>query len=230
MPEQPAFDIHRIIEDARRILTAPGRFYRTMPRTGGFAEPMVFVAVLALATGVIGALLSLVGRGQIGTMHFGLASIILIPIFAIIGSFIGSAVVFLIWKLMGSEQSYETAYRCFAYATAIYPVVTILGVLPYLASIVGVAWFSYLLIEASTLVHRRDRRTATIVFGLIAVLLILSNISAERAVRNLERDMSQIDREAEQWRGLPPEEAGQRLGEFLRGLEQGMGDRSEPER
>lgn len=220
--QQPqSFDIHRVLADARRVLTAPTRFYREMPTTGGYAEPVIFVVVVALATGIIGAILALLGGSQIGAMRMGLGSIIALPILAVIGSFISAAILFVIWKLMGSDRSYETSYRCLAYATAIYPFVAIIGIIPYLASIIGIAWFSYLMIEASVLVHNRERKTATIVFGIIAVVLILSNISNERMARHLEREVDQFSRQMGEWQNLPPEEAGRRMGEFLRGLEEG---------
>lgn len=221
-PQAPAFDFQSVLADARRVLTNPTGFYRDMPTTGGFTEPLLFIVVMAIATGIVGAFLSLFGGSQIGAMRLGFASIILLPILAAFTSFISAAVLFLIWKLMGSERSYETAYRCIAYATAIYPVVAIVGVIPYLATIIGMAWLGYLMIEASVLVHGQERKTATLVIGLFAVLLMLSNIGSERVARKLEQEIRQFSHHMDEWRNLPPEEAGRRMGEFLRGLEDGM--------
>jgi len=220
--QSPAFDFHSVLTDARRVLTNPTGFYRDMPTAGGFTEPLLFVVVMAIATGIVGAFLSLFGGSQIGTVRLGFASIILLPILATVVSFISAAVLFLIWKLMGSERSYEASYRCVAYASAIYPVVAIVGVIPYLATIIGMAWLGYLMIEASVLVHGQDRRTATIVIGLFAVLLMLSNIGSERVARKLEQEIRHFSHYMDEWRNLPPEEAGRRMGEFLRGLEDGM--------
>jgi hypothetical protein len=48
-----------VIAQARQVLTDPGGFYRGMPRSGGFLEPVIFAAVMAAAGGVIAAVLSL---------------------------------------------------------------------------------------------------------------------------------------------------------------------------
>jgi uncharacterized membrane protein YdjX (TVP38/TMEM64 family) len=47
-------------------------------------------------------------------MGAGFGAIIFMPIAVAIGSFIGAAILFVIWKLMGSQEDYETAYPlCF---------------------------------------------------------------------------------------------------------------------
>ena len=53
--------------------------------------------------------------------------IIFMPIAVAIGSFIGGAILFIIWKLMGSQEDYETAYRCGAYLMALAPITAIIG-------------------------------------------------------------------------------------------------------
>ena len=78
------------------------------------------------------------------------------PFFAVIGSFIGAAVMFVIWKLMGSEQNFEAAYRCVAHATAIYPVMAVVGLIPYIGTVIGVVWGFYLMYCDSTQVPKID--------------------------------------------------------------------------
>lgn len=220
--QSQSFDINHVANQARQVLTNPTHFYRHMPIAGGYSEPVIFVAVMTLAMAIIGAILTLFGAGQIGAVQINVTSIILMPIMAVLGSFIGAAILFFIWKLMGSDRSYETSYRCLAYATAIYPVVAVIGIIPYLASIIGVAWFAYLMIEASVLVHNRERKTATLTFAIIGLLLILSNVSSERVARNMGKDVDRYSRHLEEWQHLPPEEMGRRMGEFLRGMEEGL--------
>jgi hypothetical protein len=115
----------------------------------------------------------------------GLSAIILMPIFAVIGSFISAAILFVIWKLMGSSENYETAYRCQSSVTAIYPVVALIAIIPYLGTIIMIGWGALLVIEASVSVHERKRNVAQIVFGILAVLMILSNVASERAARQM---------------------------------------------
>lgn len=220
MANQETFDINKVIADARLVLTAPGSYYRNMPKTGGLVEPLIFIAVMAATMGLISAILSFFGS-PVGLLAAGFGAVILFPIGAVIGSFIGAAILFVIWKLMGSTQSFETAYRCFAAATAIYPIVGILSIIPYIGAIVAIAWGSYLMIEASVAVHERERKTATLVFGILGALMILSNISSEYASRQMAERAEEMGAMFEDYQDLPPEEMGKRMGEFLKGFEEG---------
>ncbi|WP_116365361.1 YIP1 family protein [Parahaliea mediterranea] len=213
------FDIHQVIAQAKAVLTNPAGFYQTMPRSGGFLEPVIFAAVMAAAGGVVAAVLSLFAS-NVGMLAAGFAGIVIFPIFAVIGGFIGAAVLFVIWKLMGSSQDYETAFRCWSAATALYPVAAVLSILPYLGVIVTVAWATYLMIEASVGVHERERRTSMIVFGVLGALLMISNVSSEYASRQLQDRMENFSRQFDD-EDMTPEEAGRKMGEFLKGFEQG---------
>lgn len=196
-PTSPKFDINAIIANARSVITTPATYFRSMPTTGGLVEPLIFVVVMALATGVISGVLSFIGSPA-GLLAFGLAAIIFIPIYATIAAFVGSAVLFGIWKIMGSERDYEASFRCFAAITAIYPVVALVSILPYLGGIVAVAWASYLLIEASVAVHGRERKTSQLVFGIIGAILIVMNVTSEYAARQLADQAEELGRALEQ--------------------------------
>ncbi|MFA5632898.1 MAG: YIP1 family protein [Porticoccaceae bacterium] len=221
MTDQNKFDIHSVINNAKAIITTPATYFQTMPKSGGFANPVIFVAVMAAAAGVIAAVLSLFGSSA-GMIGAGLSAIILMPIFALIGTFIGAGILFVIWKLMGSPENYETAFRCLASMTAIYPVVALLSIIPYIGTIVGVVWATYLVIEASVAVHGRDRKTSQIVFGIIGVLLLISNVSSEYAARKAVDHLEDMGSMMEEYSRLPPDEMGKKMGEFLKGMEEGM--------
>lgn len=223
MSDSAKFDINKVIADAKLVLVNPSVYYQNMPKTGGFAEPLTFIVVMAVAMGVISALLSLFSSAGAGLLALGFGAIIILPISVVIGAFIGAAILFFIWKLMGSAESYETAFRCLAAATALYPIMALLAIIPYLGTIIGIAWASYLMIEASVAVHGRERRIATIVFGVIGALMILSNVSSEYAARNLVSQAERMGAMFENYQNLPPEEAGKKMGEFLKGIEEGLG-------
>lgn len=175
-----------IIDDAKKVITNPVGFYREMAKTGGFAAPIIFVIVMAVIAGLIIAVLSLFGANMTTGMAIGFAAIVIMPVFMLIGSFIGAAILFVIWKLMGSEASYETAYRCVAYASAILPITVLLGVIPYIGTLIKVAWSIYLMYIASIEVHAINAKTAMMVFGILGVLLLLINLGSERAARRIQ--------------------------------------------
>ncbi len=220
-----------ILDSAKRVMTDPTGFYRSMPQSGGFTAPVIFVLVMAVASGIIVALLTM-GSGGMGAAGaaVGFMAVVMLPIMALIGSFIGAAIMFVIWKLMGSDRSFETAYRCVAYAAAIMPITTLLAFVPYLGTIVKMLWSFFLMYVASVEVHAIAARTAAIVFGVLGALLLLANLSAERAAMQMAERMNALDSRMEGLGGslegidkMSPEEAGKAVGEFMKGLEGAMG-------
>jgi len=113
----------------------------------------------------------------------------------LIGGFIGAAIAFVVWKLMGSVENYETAYRCCAYASAISPVTTLLGIIPYLGSIIGILMGTYYIVMASVEVHRIPAKKAWTVFGIIAAVLILLSLSGQFAARKMAGDAERFKKE-----------------------------------
>lgn len=220
MTENSLFNPDAIIGKVRWVITDPAGYYQQMPRSGGYLEPVVFVAIMAAILGVISAIWSLFGAtgGVVAGGFF--AALILTPIFAVIGAFIGAAILFVIWKLMGSSENYETAFRCQTSVAAIYPIVGIVAIIPYVGNILAIAWGAFLMIEASVQVHGRSRKVATTVFGILAVLMILSNTAGERASRQMAERMENMGSQFEGYEDMSPEEAGRKMGEFLRGMEE----------
>jgi len=224
MAEPTKFDISDVVRTATRIVRDPAGFYRNMPRDGGYAQPLIFIVVMALVTGVVMSIVSLFGGGMLGGMGAGLTAIIIIPIMMIIGYFVAAAILFVIWKLMGSTQNYQTAFRCQAFASSILPITALLSLLPYLGTLAGIAWGTWLVINASIEVHGISRQKAMLVFGILGALMVFSNINGERMARQMQDRAAsintQIDGSLKNTQDMSPEEAGKALGEFLKGLEQ----------
>nr|HPK53530.1 YIP1 family protein [Smithellaceae bacterium] len=130
-------------QTAINVITKPADFFKSMPKTGGFLEPLIFAVIMGLISGIIQAILSFVGLGSAGSYGAGMAAgfgaIIFMPIAVAIGSFIGAAILFVIWKLMGSQEDYETAYRCGAYLMALAPITSLINVIPYAGAIISLA-------------------------------------------------------------------------------------------
>jgi hypothetical protein len=172
-PPAEEFALGKVIEQAKQVITDPAGFYRAMPREGGYREPVTFTLVMAAIAGGIFALLSIIGLTGAG--FGGVVAIIVLPIALLIGGFIAAAVFFVIWKLMGSTQDYQAAYRCVAYSYAIFPVAILISVIPYVGALVRTVWGIWLLVTASVEVHGRQQRTALIVFGILGVLPLLGS-------------------------------------------------------
>jgi len=213
-----------ILPNAIAVITRPVDFYRQMAKKGGFAAPLVFMVACGVAGGLVKAILFAVGLGAGVGAGVALASIVIMPAFIAIGGFIGAAVVFVVWKILGSNEDYETAYRCMAYSGAITPITTLVQAVPYLGIIVSLAWGTYLIVCASTEVHGISAGKAWITFGIIAAILALISISAEWTGRMMtERGgfNQQMQKMGEQMNSgkMSSEDAGKMVGQFMKGLE-----------
>ena len=173
---------------AVRILTAPAESFRTMPKKGGVLEPLVFAVVMGLIASIILAIWSLLGFGYGGQAQSGLAwiflSIIFMPVVLVICSFIGAAILFYIWQLMGSTQNYEVSYRCMAYLMALAPIIAVINVVPYAGTVLSFAIATFYIVIVSTEVHGIPVRKALQVFGIIGLVLTMSLLYSEHSARN----------------------------------------------
>lgn len=203
--ETKGIDYSAIPQTALRVLTQPALFFREMPKTGGFIEPLVFMVAMGVVSGIIGGLLtalfSLLGLHVGAGMVTGFIAIILMPLYYAIGSavfgFVSAAILFIIWKIMGSNEEYETAYRCNAYVSAVLPFTTVLAMIPYLGGAIGVLIGIYYLVHASIHTHGIPSRKAWLVFGIIAAVLVIFQISAQIAARRASHN---LEKATESWK------------------------------
>jgi hypothetical protein len=193
------FDIDEIVATAKSVIMTPAAYFQSMPTGGGLINPLIFIVAMALAAGIVSGILSFVGS-PVGMLAYGLSAVIVVPIGAAIGAFIGAGVLYLIWKFMGSERDYEASFRCLAAMSVIYPVAAVLYLVPYVGSVLSTAWGAFLLIEASVAVHGRERRNAQLVFGILAAIMIIMNVSAEHTARNLAGQVEQLNQVLEQYK------------------------------
>jgi hypothetical protein len=118
------------VETLMLVLTKPGEAFMMMRREGGLGEPLIY----ALIGGCVGAVVSFLF--SLGLQSFGLFSdrqnalvamtgmgigsavfIILVPLFIVIGLFIGSAIVHLCLMIVGgANQPFETTFRVLAFS------------------------------------------------------------------------------------------------------------------
>ncbi|HOU51207.1 MAG: YIP1 family protein [Smithella sp.] len=180
-------------QTAVNVVTKPTEFFQGMPKTGGFLEPLVFAIIMGFIGGIIQALLNVIGFGPAagygGSMMTGFGVIIFMPIFIAIGSFIGGAILFVIWKLMGSREDYETAYRCGAYLSALAPITSIIGAVPYLGGIISMAIYVLYLVIASVHVHNLPSQKSWLVFGIIGAIFAILGVSGEYKARHMSSEM-----------------------------------------
>jgi len=196
--EPKGIDFAAIPQTAVKVVTSPAAFFRTMPKAGGFVEPLVFAVVMGVISGLIQALLGILGLRLVAGIAAAIASVIFVPIVVVIGSFVGAAIMFVIWKLMGSQESYETAFRCGAYLSALTIIISVLGIIPYAGAILGIALMTFFLVVASVEVHKIPSNKAWLVFGIIGAVLALLSLSGQFAARRLADQSIKMQKEMEE--------------------------------
>jgi type VI protein secretion system component VasK len=78
------------------------------------------------------------------------------------------------------------------------PIITVIGLIPYLGSAVGIALYVYFLVIASVEVHKIPSQKAWLVFGIIGAILIIINISAQMSARKFSREAVKFQEKMEE--------------------------------
>jgi hypothetical protein len=180
------------------VLTKPGEFYCSVRDVGGFGAPVIFALVMGVASGVVSAVLMVLGLGAAaGAMGgaigaaAGFASLVTSPIIAVIGCFVGGAIVHLISLIAGGKGSYEQSVRVAGYAAAVMPIGALLGFVPLL-SVVPSLYGLYLVAQGLIAIHAADGKKTYVSVGVLAALLVLFSIVgmlAGRAAQEMSREM-----------------------------------------
>ena len=162
--------VQSFINTVRNVVTAPVGFFRGIRREGDFVNPLIFAIICYEVSAILGGLLSLVG--VTGSRGFGsfLVSIILAPIFAAIGLFIGAGIIhLLVMLIVGSRNSgFEGTFRVSAYSS-VTSLVSWIPVIGWIASLYSI----YLAIMGIREVHNTSTGKAAIVVLIPAVVVIL---------------------------------------------------------
>jgi len=202
--EPKSIDFAAMPRTAINVVTKPAEFFQGMPKTGGFLEPLVFAVILGVMVGIIQTILGFIGLGHVGAYGPGLMGgfgmVVFTPIAVAIGSFIGGAIFFVIWKLMGSPEEYETAYRCGAYLMALAPITAITGTIPYAGGIINMVIYVFFLVTVSIHVHHIPSQKAWLVFGILGAVFALLGVFAEYKARNMESEMGKWRRMGYEYR------------------------------
>jgi hypothetical protein len=162
--------VQSFINAVRGVVTAPVGFFRSIRREGDFVNPLIFAIICYEVSAILGGLLSLVG--VTGTRGFGsfLIGIILAPIGAAIGLFIGAGILhLLVMLIVGSRNAgFEGTFRVGAYS-AVTTLVSWIPIIGLIASLYGI----YLAIVGIREVHNTTTGRAALVVLIPAVVVFL---------------------------------------------------------
>ena len=116
------------IETLTMVLTRPAEAFSVMKSEGGLGEPLIYALIGGCVGGIVSALFSLAFQSMglfanrnnslaaMTGMGIGFGAIILVPLFIVIGLFIGSGIVHLCLMIVGgANQPFETTFRVVAF-------------------------------------------------------------------------------------------------------------------
>lgn len=180
------------------VLTKPADFYASVRTASGLGAPLVFAVVMGLVSGVITAVFATIGLGAAaGAMGgafgagMGVVSILLSPIFAVIGCFVGGAIVHVISMIAGGRGTFEQSVRVAGYASAVMPIGAVLGFVPLL-NVLPNLYGLYLVALGLVAIHAADRKRTFASVAVLAALVVLMSIMgwlAGRAMQQVGQDM-----------------------------------------
>ncbi len=172
----------KITSTIKGIVFTPSEFFSQMPKKGGYKEPSLFLILMIF----VGLLINTIGTA----LFVGRPNPLSIPIILIVGTVIiflacsfGAALLYGIWRVMGSEESFETAFRCLAYISAISPFTSLLSFIPVIGPLASIVWVFLLIILASIKVHHIRSTLAWAVWGSIGTIFFITTLVAQVAYR-----------------------------------------------
>lgn len=189
--EKKGIDFAAMLQTAVKVVTSPADFFREMPKTGGYKEPLLFMVLMGAVNGLVTAVLGLFGLAFVFSTGMAIASIIIYPVMYAVFGFIGAALVFVVWKLMGSPENYETSYRCVASIAAFMPITSILNVIPYIGVPASLVLLTWIYVLASVGTHKLPAQKSWLVFGIIGAALFLMSLGAGMASRTVQQETEQ---------------------------------------
>ena len=197
--DQAEETVRSLPETVKMVILQPAVFFQTMPRSGGFLAPLIFLLVMTVIYAVIVTVITAVSIGEfVGAALFG---ILLGLVLIVIGAFVTSAILCVIWMMMGSKERFEASFRIVCYTSSIWPISAVLIIVPYLGTAVWVVWGTWLIILASLHLHHLPRNKSIAVFGIVGAIFLALSLAGEHAG---QRSMQQIEAIQDQIEGLDP--------------------------
>ena len=197
---EKGFNVQQFIDDSKSVLINPKAYFTSMPKAGGFAEPIVKAVIYGAIAGILGMIWSIIGLSGVGRGIFGgmlgggMGIMVLVGalIGSIIGLFIGAIIILVISAICGGSTDFEANTRVSASLMVLYPISSLFGfaggihfLLGALISLLIALYGLYLLYNALVYALGGKEGTAKIIAIIIAVIPVLMLLSTLVCTRSL---------------------------------------------
>jgi hypothetical protein len=182
-----------IIQTFVTTLTKPLHMFQQLKEEGpeaGISHSIYYVLTMGVVAGLITAI-----QGQFGPVPMIAnepmpkalvwASILIVPLVSLIGSFIGSFVVWILvtGAVFGSMAQYKSIYRVLAVLSTFSPISAILGIIPVAGTWLGIALNIYALVlmirGVIIVMETKPVRTAVTLGVVFAILFVLGLVARQ---------------------------------------------------
>lgn len=147
--------LKQYFETAKSVIIKPADFFKQMPVTGGYKDPLIFALITAVIMGI--------GLTAI-TLGVGFLAILFAPLAVAISVFLAGLLLMLCARIVGGTGSYEGTVRLTCYAN----IVNVIGWIP-IVSILGSLYGLWLTIVGMQEVHK-----LTLGKSILAVLIAIA--------------------------------------------------------
>lgn len=198
------FDFMKILNESRETLLNPKSYFPSMSLSGGMMEPLIKAIFYGIIAGLFTLLWSIFGLTAAGSgalqSAVGIMALIGSVFAAVIGVFIGGAIMLLISSLCGGNKEYEANLRVAAAVMVIYPINTFFSFLyrinPTLGLLVSLAitfYSIYMIYEAIISALKGKESSAKIVMIVLVVLALLGSWGSRRIYGSVEEAPASIE-------------------------------------
>jgi len=183
------FDFQKFINDTKEVLTSPKNYFASMQKTGGFVDPVIRAAIYGFIAGIFSFMWGLLHFNALWAYSsgVGMTSIIVSPIFAVIGLFIGSVIILIISAICGGSTDFEANVRVTASLMVLYPIQALLvftsGISIYLGAVVLLLvslyglWLCFNALVQALSAKESTAKIIMIIFAIFPILGIINTLT-----------------------------------------------------
>ena len=197
-----SINVNKILKDSRETLLNPKGYFESMPLAGGLTEPLIKAAIYGTLAGLFALLWSVLGLSALGAgllgSTVGIMSLIWSVIGALIGLFIGGAIMLVISAICGGNTDFEANVRVMSSLMVLYPInaflalfyginFTLGGIIALTVSIYGI----YLLYHAAIQALKGKESSVKIVAIVFLVISLAGFFGGRKATKTLN-DFSDV--------------------------------------
>ncbi len=205
------FDFKKFIDDSMEVITAPKEYFTSMPKEGGFIEPIVKAVIYGLVAGIITFIWGALKLSAASAMFGGAVGAMAIVgglIGAIIGLFIGGVIVLILSAIGGGSTNYEANVRVTASLMVMSPVSALFaftgGLNLYLGAIVTLLislfgiWLLYNALVNALGAKEGAAKVISIILAIFPIIFLISTLTCPRAANTYMKGGTRQQQEAMQ--------------------------------